>query len=193
MTKVICYDTEFIEDGRTIDLISIGLVDRNGQEYYAVSSEFSQEKLFENKWLVDNVWPTLPTRTVRGGRSGRRSFVELDLFDPDVKDRATIAREVAEFCLADGPDPELWAWYSAYDHVALCQLFGRMVPDLPAGMPMFTNDLRHSLAQLERHLGRRVNVPDQVKGEHNALEDARHNWVIKRHLERVTVARGWTL
>lgn len=31
------YDTEFIEDGKTIDLISIGIVAEDGLEYYAVN------------------------------------------------------------------------------------------------------------------------------------------------------------
>ena len=34
------YDTEFIEDGRIIDLVSIGVVDEHGREYYAISTEF---------------------------------------------------------------------------------------------------------------------------------------------------------
>ena len=34
------YDCEFIEDGRTIDLVSIGVVDEHGREFYAVSTEF---------------------------------------------------------------------------------------------------------------------------------------------------------
>ena len=32
----IFYDTEFLEDGKTIDLISIGMVAEDGREYYAV-------------------------------------------------------------------------------------------------------------------------------------------------------------
>ena len=34
------YDCEFIEDGRTIELISIGVVAEDGREFYAVSTEF---------------------------------------------------------------------------------------------------------------------------------------------------------
>src|SRR4051812_11038169 len=30
------YDTEFLEDGQTIELISIGIVAEDGREYYAV-------------------------------------------------------------------------------------------------------------------------------------------------------------
>src|SRR6185437_634123 len=48
--------------------------------------------------------------------------------------RAQIAREVAEF-ITSVPNPQLWAWYAAYEHVALAQLFGRMI-DLPDGIPM---------------------------------------------------------
>ena len=38
----IFYDTEFLDDGKTIDLISIGMVAEDGRELYAVSSEFDQ-------------------------------------------------------------------------------------------------------------------------------------------------------
>ncbi|MGH3782429.1 MAG: polyadenylate-specific 3'-exoribonuclease AS, partial [Pseudonocardiaceae bacterium] len=38
------YDCEFIEDGVTIELISIGVVDEQGREYYAVSTEFDPER-----------------------------------------------------------------------------------------------------------------------------------------------------
>ncbi len=34
------YDTEFIEDGKTIDLISIGIVAEDGRELYLQSVEF---------------------------------------------------------------------------------------------------------------------------------------------------------
>ena len=34
------YDCEFIEDGSTIELVSIGFVDEDGREFYAVSTEF---------------------------------------------------------------------------------------------------------------------------------------------------------
>lgn len=37
-------DTEFYEDGSTIDLISIGVVTEDGREFYAVSQEAQLEK-----------------------------------------------------------------------------------------------------------------------------------------------------
>ena len=43
-------DTEFIEDGKTIDLISIGLVSEDGREYYAINYNCDFSKASE--WWV---------------------------------------------------------------------------------------------------------------------------------------------
>ena len=64
---------------------------------------------------------------------------------------------------------ELWAWYAAYDHVVLAQLWGAM-PALPREIPRFTKELR----QLWDDRGR----PAAARGRrarHDALVDARHN------------------
>lgn len=194
-------DTEFIEDGRTIDLISIGIVAENGDEYYAVSSEFDFRKLAANPWLRENVWPGLPwlhgdarmyalscvrlpqwllsrSRRLRL-RADARTFRSIFDWDhPAVKPRAQIADEVRRF-IRNHPDPQLWAWYGAYDHVAYAQLFGRMI-DLPEGLPMFTCDLKQECVRLGN-----PRVPEQKTGHHNALEDARHNLEIARFLEQL--------
>src|SRR5258708_4137292 len=65
--------------------------------------------------------------------------------------------------------PELWGYYSAYDHVAFCQLFGTMM-DLPPNFPMYTRDIKQWCDALGN-----PNLPEQGKGEHNALADARWN------------------
>jgi hypothetical protein len=111
----IYFDTEFIEDGRTIDLLSIGLVREDGATYYAEPAEADRSRASE--WVRANVLPYLTG---------------------PVKPRAQIAREVVEFA---GEGPEFWAWYADYDWVALCQLFGTMM-DLPDGWPMFCRDYR---------------------------------------------------
>lgn len=43
------YDTEFIEDGQTIELVSIGIVAEDGREYYAVSTDFDPARA--NPWV----------------------------------------------------------------------------------------------------------------------------------------------
>lgn len=53
------FDTEFAEDGRTIDLISIAVVAEDGREFYAVSTEFDADRC--NDWVKANVLPKLPT------------------------------------------------------------------------------------------------------------------------------------
>lgn len=162
------YDTEFIEDGRVIDLVSIGIVAEDGREYYAVSTEFDPSRAI--RWVRDHVLSQLPPP---GGRAW--------------KPRATIRAEVLAFLTADGREPELWAWYGDYDHVALCQLYGAM-PDLPERLPRFTRDLR----QYWELLGEPW-LPPQARGEHDALEDARHDAVIYRRLREEHDRLGWRL
>jgi hypothetical protein len=185
----IFYDCEFLEDGRTIDLISIGMLAEDGREYYAVNSDAPWERIKASDWLVRNVLPSLPVT----GRTSLDSYLKnspnsfprppLSMVGPDLRDtrvrpHQVIANEVRDFILA-APDPQLWAWYGAYDHVVLCQLWGRMI-DLPKGVPMWTNDLKQEAGRLGD-----PQVPQQDSGEHNALEDARHNKVIDEFLHRL--------
>ncbi|MBW0017374.1 MAG: polyadenylate-specific 3'-exoribonuclease AS [Mycobacterium sp.] len=146
------YDTEFIEDGRTIDLISIGVVAEDGREYYAISTEFDAERA--GNWVRTNVLPKLPPPASQLWRSRRQ-----------------IRDDLEEFFSVGGPGPidpiELWAWVGAYDHVALCQLWGPM-PGLPQAIPRFTRELR----QLWEDRGS-PRLPPRPRDVHDALVDAR--------------------
>ena len=114
------YDCEFIEDGRIIDLVSIGVVDEYGREFYAVSTQFDDSRAVP--WVRRNVLDKLPSPADRAWRSRERIRDELHefLLEP-IRDRP--AEQV-----------ELWAWYAAYDHVALAQLWGSM-PRCPGRCP----------------------------------------------------------
>jgi hypothetical protein len=173
-------DTEFLEDGRTIDLISIGIVAENGDEYYAVIRDDGiLHRAVNRDWLRENVISSLPVRVWQPSMYATWTGA-WDENHPDfaaVKPREQIADEVRQFILSF-PDPQLWAWYSAYDHVALCQLFGAMI-DLPDGIPMFTNDLKQECVRLGD-----PRVPEQETGQHNALADARHNRDIAAFLQK---------
>ena len=157
------YDTEFIEDGATIELVSIGVVDETGREFYAISTEFDPTRA--GPWVRRNVLDKLPSPSDRAYRS-----------------RLAIREAFYEFVTAGEGDVELWAWYAAYDHVAICQLWGAM-PDLPRALPRFTRDLR----QRWEDVGRPA-LPDAPADAHDALADARHNlrrWgVIDEHWRR---------
>lgn len=174
------YDTEFLENGSTIQLISIGIVAEDGREYYAVNSDMPVDTIKNHAWLSKNVWPSLPLRGRKehNGYANSGSAGNLDMSSPLVKPKWVIANEVREFLLASAGTPELWAWYSAYDHVVLAQLFGRMI-DLPEGIPMHTHDLR-------AYIDYQANdeLPKQVEGLHNALADAR--WVKEAHTYATT-------
>lgn len=146
------YDTEFHEDGETIDLISIAIVAEDGREYYAVNDSADWGRIRENEWLMKNVVPQLPAQQE---------------IDPYWKFHEVIADEVRDFLLFD-KKPKLWGWYSAYDHVVLCQLWGKMI-DLPSGIPMFTHDLRSMMTTKQA-----MELPKQPSGVHDALADARH-------------------
>ncbi|NUR80775.1 MAG: hypothetical protein HOQ21_10065 [Dermatophilaceae bacterium] len=184
------YDTEFLEDGSTIELISIGIVAEDGREYYAVNAEMPMDRIRKHDWLVRNVLPHLPltSRTSLDKYLGNPpnsfprppiDFVGLDRATTCVKPRQVIANEVRDFLLAGVSKPELWAWYGAYDHVVLCQLWGRMI-DLPKGVPMWTNDLRQEVHRLGD-----PQPPEQLGGEHNALEDARHLKAMHQYLQHI--------
>jgi hypothetical protein len=166
VSRRIFYDTEFIEDGTTIDLVSIGLVDDHGREAYAVSTEFDPDRA--NPWVRQNVLDLLPDRS-----------------SPVWMPRTEIRQMVLDF-LAPPPnweDLELWAYYAAYDHVALAQLLGPRMIDLPRGVPMFTHDLQ----QRWEDVGRPPKPGDPV-GEHDALVDARWNRDLWLMCERHVVA-----
>lgn len=204
----VCYDTEFIDDGKTIELVSIGLIKRNRESYYAVNADMDQERVLRHPFLRDHVWSKLPLRELAepyalvleegeyypdkvvvppGGKVEILVTSELDLDHPDVKPRARIAEEVLAFLVPEGWDAgkngaavRLWAWFASYDHVALAQLWGAMVR-MPRGVPMRTGDL----AQEAERLGvpKEVMPPQDEKYKHHALADAEHDWVIKLYLE----------
>ncbi|MFM8597909.1 MAG: polyadenylate-specific 3'-exoribonuclease AS [Mycobacterium sp.] len=148
------YDTEFIDNGRIIDLISIGVVAEDGREYYAVSTEFDPESA--GRWVRTHVLPKLPPPASPLWRSRREIREDLEsFFDVDGS--------------ASEEPIELWAWVGAYDHVALCQLWGPMT-SLPPQIPRFTRELRQLW---EAHGCPRM--PTRPTDTHDALVDARHN------------------
>lgn len=160
------YDCEFIEDGVTIELISVGMVDENGREFYAVSTEFDPGRA--GKWVRTHVLPKLPPPADSAWCSRKR-----------------IRSGLLDFVSAGGADPELWAWLAAYDHVAIAQLWGAM-PDLPRAMPRFTRDLRQRWEDVGR-----PKLPSAPPDAHDALADARHNLTKWKVIEQARTRLGF--
>jgi hypothetical protein len=139
----IWFDTEFIEDGKTIDLLSIGMVREDGKELYLENLSADVNKA--DAWVRENVFP------------------HLDYVKHGVA-REEIGPKVLAFV---GPQPEFWGYYADYDWVVLCQLYGRMI-DLPQGWPMYCRDVK----QLCDSVGNpKLLIQDST--EHHALADAK--------------------
>lgn len=137
-------DTEFIEYPYTIDLISIGIVCEDGREYYAENEQCDFSK--QDDWGKANVTPNL-----KGGEYLR-----------------TKAQMVDEIRCFITEKPEFWGYYSDYDWVVFCWLFGKMI-DLPKGWPMYCRDLKQYIDSIGN-----PRLPKNENDNHNALEDARH-------------------
>jgi hypothetical protein len=176
-------DTEFIEDGKTIDLISIGIVAEDGRELYLGNKECDFSKA--SGWVIDNVLKPLGFERMPKGTWVEGHMRPL-LIAPFWLTRAEIAQAVFQFVekprsdwneslIFGNSDPaptiEFWADYGSYDWVALCQLFGTMM-DLPYGWPMYIHDLQQECDRLGK-MNQYYQLPPQPAGQHNALEDAR--------------------
>jgi hypothetical protein len=159
------FDTEFIEDGKTIDLISIGIVAEDGREFYAESLDCDLSKA--SPWVKENVIPHLASQ--------QRDKSTMNAWSRDggiggLMSRKEIRAEIIRFCnIETYGKPEIWAYYADYDWVAFAQLFGTMM-DLPSGYPMYCRDIKQWCDRLGN-----PRLPEQGQGEHNALADARWN------------------
>lgn len=179
MTRIF-YDCEFIEDGKTIELISMGFTCECDHELYLINQDVHIDRIYDHPWLSLHVLPHLPLAPMGIGRFWDEE--QDDIWN--VLKKRYIADRVKEFITAHS-DPELWAWYGAYDHVALAQLWGPMV-NLPNGIPMWTNDLKQECVRLGN-----PTLPEQPEGLHNALADARHlklrfDWLMRYEALRNT-------
>jgi hypothetical protein len=165
-----------------IDLISIGIVCEDGREYYAISNEFDPKDADE--WVMGNVIAKLPSKENYDWKSNKQIADEIIEF---VYKGCECSNNVAD-CGKNIPI-EFYGYYSDYDWVLFCSLFGRMI-DLPQGFPMFCIDLKQSLDEAIDKLGWDLEGVKKYKGgfpeqenEHNALADARWNKKLHEYIQ----------
>jgi 3' exoribonuclease, RNase T-like len=194
-------DTEFIEGfhkpwfGKRrhfIDLISIGIVGEDGSQFYAVSSEFNPKDA--DQWVKDNVISKLPPKKpVPPENQYHRDIVGLQYGRLKNKEIITMASwfmgcrypvdplsEVRQKAWYAAQPIEVYGYFSDYDWVLFCSLFGRMM-DLPKDFPMYCHDLKQMLD--ERGLDEawaRTSFVDADKEQHDALQDAIWNHSLYR-------------
>ena len=118
-------DTEFIEHKNHLELISIELVKEDGECYYAISSEFDENKA--NEWVKANV---------------------ISLLEHDLERKSTeiIKKEIVEFI--GYQIPEIWAYFGSFDWVLLMWLYGGL-SSLPYNFPMYYMELRQEIKRLK--------------------------------------------
>ena len=168
-------DCEFVEDGKTIDPISIGIVAEDSRTLYLGNINCKFE--LSSEWVKNNVLVPMGFQKLPNGGLLKPMYMPLTFW----KIPEEIAREVAEFMGAeeyyksaghrltgfrlksDEPKPEVWSDYGSYDWVALSQ-----------GFPMYINDIQQECNRLGN-----PDLPEQTLGNHNALEDAK--WVKEVH------------
>ncbi len=265
-------DTEFLEGTQkgffgktkpTIDLISIGLVDITGREFYAISKEFNLKEAWNRweqhtgdlnrnniaprkYWIRDNVlltiWKELIKKELDAADrwkqlvSGNKPHVNVDFTYTRMKQlikkygqsNKEIVNGVCAFIYGDdcggsgisaiemsvkyGPNdltkiPQFYGYFSAYDWVVFCWLFGKMI-DLPKEFPKYCHDLKQMLNAVAKiytdpwtssdatfetrlsYLKAKESYPKN-SDEHNALADAKWNLelynFIKAEQKKLTV------
>lgn len=164
-------DTEFHEDGRIVDLISIGVIGRdrdgNTRSFYAVSNEFDESVC--NDFVKANVLPKLPPMSSRAPRA--KIARELRAFIEHFSPRLPKNKRGVEML-----DVEFWGYFADYDWLVLCQLFGRMI-DLPPGWPWFCRDIMQLISE-HKIPGPALPVLNPHEA-HDALVDA--TWTMRSH------------
>lgn len=166
-------DTEFDEetDFNKIKFISMGLVDQNGREFYAISCEFNTAAL--SSWVQKNVVPHLSAKrlNITQFRLGlHQYFRESHAHTHPAPDRI-----------------EFWARNGSYDHVILSKMFGThlRLSEFFAQYGVGHVDFR-DIKELTRCMNK-AEIPVQDKNKkHHALHDARY----ERDIFMLAVKRG---
>ncbi len=201
-----------------IDLISIGIKCEDGREYYAISTEFNHKDASE--WVKKNVIRKLPPRHFNGfnidearlWKSNQRIANDiLSFVFPELLPMQSVTVDITGTLptwFVPKKTPEFYGYYSDYDWVLFCSLFGTMM-ELPKGFPMYCIDLKQILDEkignnklskfgwdiktsdacqtLEQKLmvvKSSITYPKQ-SDEHNALADANWNYELYKFLQRI--------
>lgn len=148
----IYFDTEFTGLHQNTTLISIGMVDENGREFYGISKDYDQSQV--DDWIGDNV-----IRHLLNERHYMGSAVEVAL---------EIDRWFSAYAKV-----EMWSDTLAYDWVLFCQLFGHAFK-----IPKNVYYIPFDIATLMKIKGVDPDINREefagVEGsKHNALHDAR--------------------
>lgn len=144
----IFFDSEFIDDGRNLLLISLGAVSENGDIFYAESNEFDAE--LADPWVHRNVLNQVGQMPAQSNKQIADNF-----------------ENYVHKCTRMGLDiPIFYGWFADYDWVLLTKLYGGMLK-VPSGWPQLCLDVKQEAIRLEN-----PRLPMQSTRKHHALNDA---------------------
>lgn len=175
----IFFDFEFIDDGREIVPISVGMCTRTPEEAPGPPGTSTPHELYLeyefdptrcNNWVRENVWPHLKGHLGAG------------------LTRWTAGEAIREWVkrVCGDTKPRFWGYYPSYDWVLLCQHYGTMVQG-PKDWPIRPECLMQWADQLGVP---KTRFPKQDGQEHNALADARWNRDLHTFLSGVQAGRA---
>ena len=138
-------DTRFIDTGKELDLISIGITSDTGYLYYACNRDVQLNRVSPESQR--SILDSLPSQHY--GTNPMR-LAEDDPVKADIETwryRHQIANDLR---LLGRSQPEIWSYNNPHGWVALCQLFGR-VEDLPNGFPATCHDIQSLATAMGKH------------------------------------------
>jgi hypothetical protein len=151
-------------------------------------NELGFEVKVSSKEFAEFTYSTMKTLLNKYGKTNKKIAEEIKQFTQYEfykVDNTLQSDEVVEAAIKNNRySPKFYGYYSDYDWVVFCWLFGKMV-DLPNGFPQYCIDLKQemdrkallyfkdrSLEQNISYIKNRDDYPKQTN-EHNALADAR--------------------
>ena len=164
------------------------------------------EKINDGRWLEFN-YKSLKWLISKYGKSNKQIAEEIigfitptnePKFCKDFRGNWDISYQATK---RGGSLPQFYGYYSDYDWVAFCWLFGKMI-DLPKGFPMYCIDLKQTLDEKVNNYHAKVGTikkdfestlkdiksfnsyPKQTN-EHNALADAKWNFEFYKFLSTI--------
>lgn len=163
----IYFDFEFIDDGKSIIPISLGMCthtpeDSPGPAGSTIPHELYLEYQFDpaqaSDWVRDHVFPNLEQPVGFIGTGHKRHIVAQE-----------VERWVASVC--GESKPKFWGYYPSYDWVCLMQHWGTLMQK-PKGWPSRPMCLKQ---YADTVLFDHSNFPAKPEDEHHALADAKWN------------------
>ncbi|MFH8295065.1 hypothetical protein [Streptomyces sp. NPDC018059] len=182
-------------------LLSIGVTDDDGYDYYAVNADANLDGLRDHAFIIEHVLPHMPitvrrdSGTTNTGARGRVRrwwrrlrgvpdpvmVIEWDTNHPHyqyVRPAKAIAADLEEYFAADLA-PELIAYYGGQDICRLHSLWNNDWSVMPAHIPRYFTDIK----VLANELGV-SELPEQQSTAHHALADAHYNRDAYRALQQ---------